>query len=395
MKEICPKELCTGCTACESICAHNAIKMYVDNVGFTFPEIDIDNCVGCGLCQRVCPIINDVSQRTPISSWVALASDNEEQLTSTSGGLASALARYIIKYRHGVVYGCSGEDCYHVSHIRVNNENDLHKLKGSKYVQSDIRGIYSSVKKDLLSAKIVLFIGTPCQNAGLKMFLHKNYNNLICVDFVCHGVPSQKMLSDHINELGFKNRASYATFRFKQKSKGSRYMLTITDKYNSVLYKKPYGVDFYMSGFILGLFYRESCYSCKFATPNRVSDLTIGDFWDNSKEYCELNDNGYGLSQLHINTEKGEQLISDISNAIICEPIEFQKLLKHSLQLKEPMKRHKNYELFQSLYQTTGFRNACKLAMSSDYSAFRKQRILDIVFLIPGTQYIYKIIKGK
>lgn len=395
MKNICPKELCTGCTACESICAHNAIKMHVDNMGFTFPEIDTDNCVGCGLCQRVCPIMNEVSQHTPISSWVALASDNEEQFTSTSGGLASVLARYIIRFRNGVVYGCSGEDSCHVSHIRINDENDLHKLKGSKYVQSDIIGIYSSVKKDLLGEKYVLFIGTPCQNAGLKMFLRKDYNNLFCVDFVCHGVPSQKMLSDHINELGFKNRNVLVSFRCKQKSKGSKYMLTISDKNNSVLYKKPYGVDLYMSGFIQGLFYRESCYSCKFASPNRVSDLTIGDYWDKSKEYSCLDENGNGLSQLHINTERGGQLIKDISNGIVCEPIEIQKLLKHSLQLQEPMKRHINHEMFQTLYQTTGFKNACKLAMSSDYSAFRKQRILDKIFLIPGTQYIYKIIKGK
>lgn len=395
MKGICPEDLCTGCLACESICAHNAIKIHIDNIGFVFPKIDVNNCVGCGLCQKVCPMINDVTQRVPISSWVAMARDDEEQITSTSGGVASVLARYIIKVHHGVVYGCSGEDCYHVRHIRVDNENDLHKLKGSKYVQSDMTGIYCSLKRDLLTTKFVLFIGTPCQNAGLKMFLRKDYDNLFCVDFVCHGVPSQKMLSDHINELGFKNRAAAVTFRCKQKSKSSRYMLTISDKFNSVLYRGPYGVDFYMSGFIKGLFYRESCYSCKFATSNRVSDLTVGDYWDNLNEYSSFDAKGNGLSQLHINTEKGEQLIKKISNSIVCKPIELQKLLKHSLQLQEPMKRHKNHELFKSLYRIAGFKNACKLAMSSDFSKFRKQRILDTIFLIPGAQYIYKIIKGK
>lgn len=395
MREICTKEQCTGCTACESICVHNAINMRVDSVGFLYPEINANICIKCGMCDLVCPIFNEISQRKPVSSWVAKARDNAEQLTSTSGGIASVLSRYIIEDKKGVVYGCSSEDSNHVRHIRIDKIKDLHKLKGSKYVQSDITGIFRSVKRDLLDLRTVLFIGTPCQNAGLISYLRKDYDNLYCVDFVCHGVPSQKMLSDHINDLGLDKNASTVAFRYKRKSRGSKYMLTITDKCGSILYKKPYGIDLYMSGFILGLFYRESCYHCKYAVPYRVSDLTIGDYWDKTSQYSMLVNSDDGLSQMNINTEKGKRLINEISKEIECESIDLHKLLEHSHQLQEPMKRHVNNSLFMHLYPIIGFKRACEQAMMSDYIGFRKQRILDFLFLIPGTRHLYNIIKGK
>ena len=395
MIDIKNKKDCCGCTACESICTHNAISMVVDRVGFVYPQVNETKCISCGLCSKVCPIINDVALREPINSFVAVSTDNEEQLSSTSGGLASTFARYIISEKQGIVYGCTGENCHHVRHIRIDKTADLYKLKGSKYVQSDISGIYNYVKKDLSDGKIVLFIGTPCQNAGLKSYLRRDYDNLYCVDFVCHGVPSQKMLSDHINTLKLKDKANTASFRYKEKGKKSRYLLTITNKYKSLLYRKGYRVDLYMSGFLLGLFYRDSCYSCKFATSKRVSDLTIGDYWDKAKEYNALINSNDGLSQMHINSEKGQKLINELSTKIASEPIELEKLLKHSLQLQEPMKRHEKHGLFMQLYPNEGFKKACKIAMASNYKAFRKQRVLDIIFLIPGVRRIYTKIKGK
>lgn len=187
------KKDCCGCTACVSICHHNAIKMHCDEVGFTFPQVDVTKCVECGLCERVCPIQNDITLLQPKTSTVAVATDSQEQLTSTSGGLASAFARYIITELKGVVYGCTGFDCFHVRHIRVEREEELALLKGSKYVQSDTSGIYQQIKKDLNNGRYVLFIGTPCQVVALRRFLHNEYTMLYCIEFVCHGVPSQQI----------------------------------------------------------------------------------------------------------------------------------------------------------------------------------------------------------
>ena len=154
-------------------------------------------------------------------------------------------------------------------------------------------------------------------------------------------------------------------------------------------------MDQYLSGFMLGLFYRDSCYACKFAASKRVSDITIGDYWDKNKEFGILGNGADGLSQMNINTEKGSSLVNELADRIIYMPIELQKLLKHSLRLKEPMKPHKNRRLFMQLYPIDGFKRACETAMASNYKVFRKQRLLNTLLLIPGTRLIYKKIKGQ
>lgn len=396
------KKDCCGCTACVSICHHNAIKMHCDEVGFTFPQVDVTKCVECGLCEQVCPIQNDITLLQPKTSTVAVATDNQEQLTSTSGGLASAFARYIITELKGVVYGCTGFDCFHVRHIRVEREEELALLKGSKYVQSDTSGIYQQIKKDLNNGRYVLFIGTPCQVVALRRFLHNEYTMLYCIEFVCHGVPSQQILTDAIKELCLEKSNVQVSFRYKNKRKKSIRCLQLVDNdyknvqkhhLDKILYRKNWGTNCYITAYTHALFYRDSCYACKFATQKRVGDLTIGDFWDWEKEYGHIPNSKDGLSQMHINTVHGEELVNMMGKRICTKEISLEKLLVHSEQLREPMRRHRNNTMFLADYLEFGFEKACKKALKEDLLKIRKDYVYRFFISIPGLHRFYKLMK--
>lgn len=216
IKFICPKDECTGCMACLNICTHSAIDIITDKYGFQYPILNRENCVDCGLCQRVCPQINKRQFHNSCECFAAILKDDADSATCASGGVATALSRIIIR-QGGIVVGCSGEDMQHVKHIIVKAESELYKLKGSKYVQSEIAStLYKEIRAELLSDRKVLFIGTGCQTAGLQNFLIKEYQNLYTVDLVCHGVPSQKMLND---DLALYKDIDYNSLQFRIKKK--------------------------------------------------------------------------------------------------------------------------------------------------------------------------------
>ena len=197
IKEVCPVDKCTGCSACYNVCRHQAINMVEDSLGHLHPEIDSDKCFGCHLCQISCPVINKQNLLYPKSCYALALLEEKDLMESASGGAATALMRAVVS-EGGIVYGCTGEDVFHVHHIRVDSLKDIQRLRGSKYVQSEIGTTYREVLKDLKDEKMVLFTGTPCQIAGLKSFLRKDYSNLATMDLVCHGVPSQKMLTENV-----------------------------------------------------------------------------------------------------------------------------------------------------------------------------------------------------
>ena len=178
MREICPMVQCTGCSACYNACRHQAINMTENELGHVYPQIDEDKCVGCNLCQMSCPVVNKPLLRYPNFCFAVALLKDEDLKFSASGGASTALMRAVIN-ENGIVYGCTGEDVFHVHHIRVDSLQDIERLRGSKYVQSEIGLIYKSVLADLNSDKTVLFTGTPCQVAGLKSFLRKDYPKLI------------------------------------------------------------------------------------------------------------------------------------------------------------------------------------------------------------------------
>lgn len=408
MKEICAHEECTGCTACSNACSKSAINFKQDRLGFLYPEINQENCINCGLCRKTCPNNGSVFKNIPIATLVGYATDVEEQKTSSSGGIASAISRWIIK-NNGIVYGCSAESIDNICHIRVDKEPDLIKLKGSKYVQSDMRNCYSLVRKDVINGKIVLFVGTPCQVAGLKLFLRKEYSNLITIDFVCHGVPSQKILKASLNSqnLSLKNNNYNISFRRKIR-KGNDYVSSYglfvkgqkDHKNNSeYIYEGYYPKDMYITGFLSALFYRESCYQCHYTTPERVSDITVGDYSDNEEAYRNMKGKDLLLSMIAINTLKGKDIFNKLDGKITTAQIDYNKLLEAQGQLRKPMHLHPNRIEFENNFGKQNFNTLVRHLLQSDLKRIKKiersRKIRHIIYSIPYLKNLLQIVRSK
>lgn len=372
-RNICGKTECTGCEACLAVCSHCAISIETDLMGFHYPKKNLSKCVECGLCTSVCP--NNISPvfNKPHNAYIAAAIKSDEQKSSTSGGLASVLARATI-LKGGVVYGCSAADRTHVKHIRVTTESELLLLKGSKYVQSDISGIMPQIRQDLKNGSEVLFVGTPCQVAGLRQFLRKQYTNLTTVDFICHGVPSQQLLNDIVTKdsaLDLSNKQQIQ-FRFKDGDAGSKYGVRIKDKDGKVLYTETWPESRYAAGFLAGMYYRESCYQCHYARQERVSDITLGDWWDRNKEYTHLPNYKGGLSLVMLNTQKGKDSFSDISDLIVSAPASVDNLVSQNGQLAHPMSRNVDYELFRNIYMNDGYTENATAVLDKEIERVKK-----------------------
>lgn len=357
MIEVCKKQECVGCGACLSACNRNAITMQPDSLGFLYPIIDQDKCVDCGLCTKSCfnnhkPVYNE-----PMQTCIGYASDINEQISSTSGGIASVLMRTVLS-KGGIVYGCTGENARDVKHIRIERLDEIVKLKGSKYVQSYMGSTYKTVVNDLKADRTVLFIGTPCQVAGLKAYLKgKVFENLFTIDFVCHGVPSQQILNDAIDaEL-----SSYGDLRLVNRVKGegkeSKYTLRLLEG-EKVVYDDVYPSKGYITGFLCGLYYRENCYQCKFSKRERVSDITLGDFWDRQNIVHGLTNKKNGLSMIMVNTESGKNLLAISKDSFKSIAWSYDDFLIRNGQLKHPVKRHSNRDLFEKLYKSVGYNAA-------------------------------------
>ena len=370
MEAICPKNKCTGCAACYNICGKGAIAMVEDACGYIHPRIDLKLCVDCGLCAKVCPVNTKAELRYPLDCYAATVKDSAELASCASGGLATVLSRFVIG-NGGVVYGCTGQDIRNVRHIRVDRPEGLGLLKGSKYVQSFIGSVYKEVRRDLQSGRQVLFIGTPCQVAGLQGFLRrKEYPNLITVDLVCHGVPSQRMLNDSIALCcGDEDVKVW----FRQKERGSskcdapwRIAYGWFFQTNHMRVPRSLGIlkSPYMLGFLAPLTFRDSCFSCRYATISRCGDFTLGDFWGLGNDSgLEL---GKGVSAVLLNTEKAIAVWNEIKGQCVCVKRDIVEAQKGNGQLQVPSVKHCNYEKFVSLYPSVGFKRAVYASLKKD-----------------------------
>lgn len=336
---------CTGCRMCAQICPVKAINMKENEEGFFEPIINKKKCIKCGLCLKRCPQLNDVEIVDKIDNTKVLAVKNrnlKELKKSSSGGIFSVLARYVIE-NNGAVYGACFNDKFKLEHIRIEKQESIYKLRGSKYLQSNIQNTFELVKSDLNNDINVLYVGTPCQIAGLKNYLGKSYDNLLLIDILCHGVPSQKIFDEYIAWLGKKNKSKVIGYDFRNKEK-SVWELGYIPKINFENGKSKYiygNSDIYITSFLNGNTLMEACYNCKYTNKERISDITIGDFWGVNEIYPELYDEK-GISLVLINTVKGNKVISDIKSDIFIKEIEIERVLKYAQPLCKTIERPRN-----------------------------------------------------
>lgn len=344
-----------------NICPKSAICMQADEEGFVYPTIDQRLCIDCGRCKRVCAFQN-VSYNKSIKDTYAAVSTNTEVLESASGGLFASFAKSVLE-KNGVVYGCAmvyENEKLRPKHICVSSEEDLAALKGSKYVQSDVGYIYKDVQNKLKTGVTVLFSGTPCQVAGLRSFLGKEYSNLLALDIICHGVPSIQFFEDYIANTEKRIRKKIIDFRFRDKHCGwklyGKMICRNSDGAVEEHYFEPEESSYYQM-FLNSYTYRESCYACPYASDNRQGDITIGDYWCIDLVHPEmLRQNGgvldekEGISCMIINNPHGTEMIKRYGKSIASFPSSYENAAKYNAQLKRPSGLAKERKKVFNLY---------------------------------------------
>lgn len=311
MPVLATKESCTGCTACASICPVHCIAMIHDENGFPYPSFDSERCVACGLCEKTCPVITPLKiEENEPEAYAAYIEDESIRSSSSSGGVFTALARAVLA-EQGAVFGAAYDARFAVKHVCIEREEELEYLRGAKYAQSDLRDVFPEVKRYLNLGRKVLFSGTPCQAGGLKAYLRKEYPNLILADFVCHSVPAPAAWEKYVQYRAERDNAGRFPIAVNLRSKKtgwSKYQYSNLFTYeNGIEHAERSGESLYMKLFVGGYLDRPSCADCRFGGYQRVSDITLGDFWGIWDIAPDMDDNK-GTSVVLVHSPKGAEL---------------------------------------------------------------------------------------
>lgn len=340
------EHLCLECRACEQICPKDAIFMQENTEGFSYPHVDAAKCIDCGLCLKVCPAMHadDVKNESGLV-YAAQLQDKKVLAKSSSGGIFSLIAEHVIA-SGGVVFGAAWDDNLQLHHIGVDSLDLLQKLRGSKYVHSDIGDTFVQVRNYLKSGKMVYYTGTPCQIAGLRLFLRKDYPNLITSDLICHGTPSQKIFNLFTERMEKEQNIKLTDYQFRDKKVfGWSCSSSSSSSINNVTGKKKYhfydrNMVGYFQAFIKGHITREDCYQCPFACPERVSDITLADYWDISDFHPAFPNRREGVSLIIVNTSRGQKIFDSLkTKVILCESSLKNALATSNHNLKAPTPR--------------------------------------------------------
>lgn len=359
--QLCRSEECTGCRACFNACRKGALFFTEDSEGFLHPRIAPDSCVHCRACVKACPVLRRPERPERLfgnTVRAAVSTTPGVVAASSSGGLFTELAQEVLK-RGGVVYGAAWKSGFDgVEHIGIESENDLDRLRGSKYVQSDIGSCFTEAARHLRQGRTVLFSGTPCQIAGLYGYLGGEREKLYTVDIVCHGVPSPRLFADYKAWLEKKYQAPLRSFSFRDK-KWSWYRYNIKAEFEGGkgTYLGKWENDVYMRGFLRDLFLRSSCHTCPFAGTTRFSDITLSDFWGYSPAQADPNalaNNDTGISMVMLNTEQGAALFRECSHIRQCE-VDRNMALRSNSALNAPFPAPFLRAQFWNDYRIHGF----------------------------------------
>lgn len=350
--KLCDTEKCTACGACINACSKKCISYREDENGCSYPYIDENSCIGCGTCQRVCHVLNDVSRNYPTNAYAVWSNDQEDRKSSTSGGAASVFYNTVLK-NGGVCFGATYDENLNVI-IRGYTDSKIKEFKNSKYVHSDMLESYKEIRSFLLADKKVIFIGLPCQVAAIKQFLNKDYEKLILVDIICHGTPPIKHLREHIDLIEARKNRKAEAVRFRE---DNAFFFTLLDS-NACFYRKHKEIDSYLLSFFDALNYYESCYDCKYACNMRVSDITIGDFWGLGLDTPFEHPYSGAVSLVLTNTDKGASFFETTKEKLFWEERPLEEAIKGNDQLNQPSKKSKNRESFLNSYSECGFEQA-------------------------------------
>lgn len=378
------KSECCGCYGCINICPKNAIYMEIDEEGFSYPVFNKKNCINCGLCEKVCPVKNEVKDET-LRKTYGYACQNkkeEERQKSSSGGVFSLLCKEVIK-NNGVVFGASFDKNLNLSHNFSENLKECEKFRGSKYVQSIIgETTYKKVEEFLELKKMVLFTGTPCQIKGLRLFLKKSYDNLITAEIVCHGVPSPKIFNLYKEVLGKRYKRKIKNINFRDKKTGWKGYSFSIETDNDIYSEKWYD-NLYMKGFIDKLFLRPSCYNCKAKNFLSGSDITLGDYWGVEKRHEKFNDNK-GTSVVFVHTEKGKNIINKISKDMNIEETDINYAILNNSKIKNSARLTNKRKKFFKEVKKVGMEEAiikCKNSLVKEKMIFILSKVKDKIMV--------------
>ncbi len=336
---LCEKRQCTGCRACESICAFQSITMKEDAEGFLYPEIDPKTCTQCGLCEKTCPVLNDpvFSKISEPGIYACWSHDEDVRGKSSSGGVFSLLAKRVLE-KGGVVFGAAFDSNYRVHHTYIENYSEIDRLRRSKYVQSDTEKSFKEAEAFLKAGRAVLYVGTPCQVAGLQSYLRKPYENLVTCSFVCYGVPSPKVWKSYLNYRTPNKKIKAISFRDKENSGWRNYTMRM-DYDDGSSYRKLANQDAYFIGFGRNLFSRPSCFDCRFRYQNTKSDITLADFWGIDKlPGIDVSDDK-GVSLVLTNTQKGENWIEILKDNLFVQKRTFEEAARSNPKLVSSAKQ--------------------------------------------------------
>ncbi|MBQ8837136.1 MAG: Coenzyme F420 hydrogenase/dehydrogenase, beta subunit C-terminal domain [Clostridia bacterium] len=320
--------------------------MTSDTEGFLYPQIYKEKCVDCGVCEKACQSTNPLISTNEFEAYACVNNDENVLSQSSSGGVFTLLAVQILKLR-GVVFGAAFDDSFVVRHICVENVDDLQKLRGSKYVQSDIGTAYRDAEKFLKEDRYVLFTGTPCQIDGLLHYLKKPYERLYTQDVICHGTPSPLVWDKYVSYREKKASSKVSRVSFRHKKLGWKDYSVLFDFANGTCYEQNHTKDIFFQGFLANLFLRPSCHNCFFKSINRNSDITLADFWGVEKTLPEMFDER-GVSLVLVNSRKGRELLELIKEQIRYQPVDSQIALRHNPSVYRSAKPSKNRHEFFS-----------------------------------------------